>query len=194
MAEKDSCADGDGCSAGQMDQSCQRLRIGSRLATVAETRLATVSLASTICPVPTGWHSMSQGERVHARQRLDLLEQRREELVAFLRRRVLGGLDLELAGEQILRVEPEIDRRQMREAADQQAGANEQRHRERDLQNHQSTPQPATADILGGAARRAQLLGRIATRSPQGRNDSDQQSCCNRHQQGEDERLNRAHQ
>ena len=58
----------------------------------------------------------------------------------------------ENCGQNVVRVIPELDVANGKETAHQQAGASQQRQRERDLTHHQQVPQPAVAAALAGSA------------------------------------------
>ena len=91
--------------------------------------------------VATQWDRPNECSAPHARHRADLHDGSREEVGDLLRLRVLRGGKPELHREQVRRVEAEVDLLKLHERPGQQAGADEEHDRERQLGDDEHTAQ-----------------------------------------------------
>jgi hypothetical protein len=91
------------------------------------------------------WQSRADGCLFHARQRLYSFQNLPAKRFDTARIGVLRTIQEQAGREHVLGPEAGVDVKKIVEAANQQAGANKQNERERNLGNHEKTPQKPAA-------------------------------------------------
>ena len=105
------------------------------------------------------------GGRHNTRQRVQPRQQRLEELLLRRRGLVLLARQRQARDEDVVRIEPEIDRLQLHEVAHQQSRAGQQHERERDFAHHERASELAAPESADDAAARVlQRIGHVFLR------------------------------